>query len=52
MFVLQFVSQCNEGARNTERIEEMYRLAKIIEFPSSIRAPPSLGPACGRRDRR
>ncbi|KAL0893568.1 hypothetical protein ABMA27_013757 [Loxostege sticticalis] len=47
-----FVSQCNEGARNTERIEEMFRLAQIIEFPPHIRDPPLLGPACTRRDRR
>ncbi|XP_075969163.1 ephexin isoform X4 [Anticarsia gemmatalis] len=47
-----YVSQCNEGARNTERIEEMYRLANIIEFPPHIRDPPSLGPACSTRDRR
>ncbi|KAG6448704.1 uncharacterized protein LOC115442575 isoform X2 [Manduca sexta] len=47
-----FVSQCNEGARNTERVEEMFRLSQIIEFPPSMRDPPLLGPACGRRDRR
>lgn len=47
-----FVSQCNEGARNTERIEEMYRLAASIEFPPNIRGAPALGPACGARDRR
>lgn len=47
-----YVSQCNEGARNTERIEEMFRLSKIIEFPPNIRDPPSLGPAISRRDRR
>ncbi|XP_028172175.1 ephexin-1 isoform X2 [Ostrinia furnacalis] len=47
-----FVSQCNEGARNTERVEEMFRLAQIIEFPPHIRDSPLLGPACGRRDRR
>ncbi|XP_026329596.1 ephexin-1 isoform X2 [Hyposmocoma kahamanoa] len=47
-----FVQQCNEGARNTERIEEMFRLSQSIEFPPSVRDPPSLGPACGRRDRR
>ncbi|XP_035435919.2 uncharacterized protein LOC118266593 isoform X3 [Spodoptera frugiperda] len=47
-----YVSQCNEGARNTERIEEMYRLCASIEFPAHIRDPPCLGPACSRRDRR
>ncbi|XP_049866678.1 uncharacterized protein LOC126367291 isoform X2 [Pectinophora gossypiella] len=47
-----FVQQCNEGARNTERIEEMFRLAHSIEFPAAVRAPPNLGPACARRDRR
>ncbi|CAG5011630.1 unnamed protein product [Parnassius apollo] len=47
-----FVSQCNEGARNTERIEEMFRLAKAIEFPPQVRDPPLLGPACSRRDRK
>lgn len=47
-----YVSECNEGARNTERIEEMYRLANIIEFPPHIGHPPSLGPACGTTDRR
>ncbi|XP_022819365.1 ephexin-1-like isoform X2 [Spodoptera litura] len=47
-----YVSQCNEGARNTERIEEMYRLCASIDFPAHIRSPPCLGPACSRRDRR
>ncbi|XP_073944417.1 ephexin isoform X3 [Choristoneura fumiferana] len=47
-----FVSQCNEGARNTERVEEMWRLCRAIEFPPSMRDPPNLGPACSRRDRR
>ncbi|XP_060800415.1 uncharacterized protein LOC106140556 isoform X2 [Amyelois transitella] len=47
-----FVSQCNEGARNTERIEEMFRVARCIEFPGGVRNPPVLGPACCRRDRR
>nr|XP_049695399.1 uncharacterized protein LOC110372689 isoform X2 [Helicoverpa armigera] len=47
-----YVSQCNEGARNTERIEEMWRLCRSIEFPAHVRQPPALGPACSRRDRR
>ncbi|XP_063377772.1 uncharacterized protein LOC134664968 isoform X2 [Cydia fagiglandana] len=47
-----FVSQCNEGARNTERIEEMFRISQSIEFPPSMRNPPNLGPACSRRDKR
>ncbi|XP_013182126.1 PREDICTED: ephexin-1-like [Papilio xuthus] len=47
-----FVSQCNEGARNTERVEEMFRLAAAIEFPSHARTAPLLGPACSRRDRK
>ncbi|KAJ2952521.1 hypothetical protein O0L34_g6837 [Tuta absoluta] len=47
-----FVQQCNEGARNTERIEEMFRLSQSIEFPPNIKDAPSLGPACGRRDKR
>ncbi|GBP78660.1 Ephexin-1 [Eumeta japonica] len=47
-----FVSQCNEGARNTERIEEMYRLCECIEFPPHMPSPPELGPAVTRRDRR
>ncbi|RVE54985.1 hypothetical protein evm_000352 [Chilo suppressalis] len=47
-----FVSQCNEGARNTERVEEMFRLAHAIEFPAHVRNPPLLGPACSRRDKR
>ncbi|XP_041977510.1 uncharacterized protein LOC121731895 isoform X2 [Aricia agestis] len=46
------VSQCNEGARNTERIEELWRLSQIIEMPSTLRNPPNLGPACSRRDRK
>ncbi|XP_072944408.1 uncharacterized protein [Epargyreus clarus] len=47
-----FVSQCNEGARNTERVEEMWRLARAIEFPPAVHDPPDLGPACSRRDRK
>ncbi|KAG7306945.1 hypothetical protein JYU34_007069 [Plutella xylostella] len=47
----QIVSQCNEGARNTERAEEMWRLSRAIEFPPHVRAPPALGPALRRRDR-
>ncbi|CAH2074640.1 unnamed protein product, partial [Iphiclides podalirius] len=47
-----FVSQCNEGARNTERVEEMFRLAAAIEFPAQAADAPLLGPACSRRDRR
>ncbi|KPJ07964.1 Ephexin-1 [Papilio machaon] len=47
-----FVSQCNEGARNTERVEEMFRLAAAIEFPSHAHTAPLLGPACSRRDRK
>ncbi|XP_028035521.1 uncharacterized protein LOC114246952 isoform X2 [Bombyx mandarina] len=47
-----YVQQCNEGARNTERVEEMYRLARVIEFPAGVRHPPDLGPALARRDRR
>ncbi|XP_048479568.1 uncharacterized protein LOC105383149 isoform X3 [Plutella xylostella] len=47
----QIVSQCNEGARNTERAEEMWRLCRAIEFPPHVRAPPALGPALRRRDR-
>lgn len=47
-----YVQQCNEGARNTERVEEMYRLACVIEFPAGVRHPPDLGPALARRDRR
>ncbi|XP_068629728.1 rho guanine nucleotide exchange factor 15-like [Battus philenor] len=47
-----FVSQCNEGARNTERVEEMFRLARAIEFPAHVQDAPLLGPACSRRDRK
>ncbi|CAG9783397.1 unnamed protein product [Diatraea saccharalis] len=47
-----FVSQCNEGARNTERVEEMFRLSQVIEFPPSVRNAPLLGPACSRRDKK
>ncbi|XP_045491190.1 uncharacterized protein LOC123691045 isoform X2 [Colias croceus] len=47
-----FVSQCNEGARSTERLEEMWRLSSVIHFPPSLRAAPDLSPACSRRDRK
>ncbi|XP_038215325.1 uncharacterized protein LOC119834879 [Zerene cesonia] len=47
-----FVSQCNEGARSTERLEEMWRLSAAIHFPPSLRAAPDLAPACSRRDRK
>ncbi|XP_059061715.1 uncharacterized protein LOC131854611 isoform X2 [Achroia grisella] len=47
-----FVSQCNEGARNTERIEEMFRVSRMLQFAPHVRSPPQLAPACGRRDRR
>ncbi|KAL4714041.1 hypothetical protein ACJJTC_008395 [Scirpophaga incertulas] len=46
------VQACNEGARNTERIEEMWRLSRVVQFPPSVKNAPVLGPACGRRDRR
>ncbi|CAK1552618.1 unnamed protein product [Leptosia nina] len=47
-----FVSQCNEGARNTERLEEMFRLSCIIHFPPSLQHVPNIAPACDRRDRK
>ncbi|XP_047528226.1 uncharacterized protein LOC125064947 isoform X4 [Vanessa atalanta] len=47
-----FVSQCNEGARNTERVEEMWRVARDIHVPPALRRAPELGPALSRRDRR
>ncbi|XP_052748183.1 uncharacterized protein LOC113513781 isoform X2 [Galleria mellonella] len=47
-----FVSQCNEGARNTERVEEMFRVSRTLQFAPHVRSPPQLAPACGRRDRR
>ncbi|XP_050664230.1 uncharacterized protein LOC126964417 isoform X3 [Leptidea sinapis] len=47
-----FVSQCNEGARNTERVEEMLRLSSQIQFPPHLRSTPDLAPACCRRTRR
>ncbi|XP_053625868.1 uncharacterized protein Exn isoform X3 [Plodia interpunctella] len=47
-----FVSACNEGARNTERVEEMFRVSRAIEFPAHVRNAPLLGPACSRRDKK
>nr|XP_034839810.1 uncharacterized protein LOC117995876 isoform X2 [Maniola hyperantus] len=47
-----FVSQCNEGARNTERVEELWRVASDILVPPALRHAPDLGPALSRRDRR
>ncbi|XP_045785650.1 uncharacterized protein LOC123881112 isoform X3 [Maniola jurtina] len=47
-----FVSQCNEGARNTERVEELWRVASDIHVPPALRHAPDLGPALSRRDRR
>ncbi|XP_032513637.2 rho guanine nucleotide exchange factor 19 isoform X3 [Danaus plexippus] len=47
-----FVSQCNEGARNTERVEDMWRLSRSVVIPPAIRGVPELGPALARRDRR
>lgn len=46
------MSQCNEGARNTERVEDMWRLSRSVVIPPAIRGVPELGPALARRDRR
>ncbi|XP_045515496.1 uncharacterized protein LOC123708702 isoform X2 [Pieris brassicae] len=47
-----YVSQCNEGARNTERLEEMFRLSSVIHFPPVLKHAPNVAPACDRRDRK
>ena len=48
----QFVSQCNEGARSTERLEEMWRVSAAIHVPPALRNAPELAPALSRRDRK
>ncbi|CAH0718776.1 unnamed protein product, partial [Brenthis ino] len=47
-----FVSQCNEGARTTERVEELWRVSAAIHVPAALRRAPELAPALARRDRK
>ncbi|CAH2086843.1 unnamed protein product [Euphydryas editha] len=47
-----FVSQCNEGARTTERVEELWRVARAIHVPPALARAPELWPALARRDRK